>query len=361
MNKSAHIFDKTSCPSTETLKKHYLKELNKNEMRELELHLVDCELCNDVLDGLGEMKHPNKLDLYTSEIEQNLKRKTTGRNIGMSLKIAAAIAFLILAGGSIFLFDFLKEEPSESMLGSNIQKEEKSGKGGAAIKEKKEESFAIEEKEEVAPTRPEESDEGSKSSEKDIVAGQEVAETVSEPEKKEIIEVTEVIVSEEVAESTHIEEVTEPDISEANESEYALYEIEKKEEPLANKTYPPAMTSAKTRASYQPKGSGGKDAFAEIEGDSIVLGKKSGGKINYSIEELEYLLKSDSENGDLLLALAEVYYKAGDYKKSLKTISRIIDLKQAKNYTECKILLEKITEESPKHTNKIKKLLREME
>lgn len=369
MSKSAHIFDKTSCPSIETLRNYYLKELDKNEMREVELHLIDCEMCNDVLDGLAEMKHPDKTGLYTNEIEQKLNQaKTTKRNTGMPLKIAAAIAFLILAGGSIFLFNFLKEGTSESMLGDNIQKEAKTGKGTSGLEEKTEKSLIIEEKETAAYTLADKYSKGRKSSEEEVLAKEELIEEVTDVDKQAVIKEEDLtaekenLTGEEVFAVTQEEEIAEPEIMETNESEYVLNEIEQKEEPLANKEYPSAMKSAKTRASYHPKGSGGKDSFIEATSDSLLNESyKLSGETKMSLTELKNKLKYDPEDGALLLGLAEAYYNAGEYKNSVKIISKIVDLELTEYYSACKILLEKIANESNKHWKKVEKLLRKME
>jgi hypothetical protein len=362
MSKSEHIFDKTNCPSIETLKNYYLKELDKNEMREVELHLIDCEMCNDVLDGLAEMKHPDKTGLYTNEIEQKLNQaKTTKRNTGMPLKIAAAIAFIILAGGSIFLFNFLKESTSESMLGDNIQKEEtgKIGSSGKGAKQKK--SIIVKEEDEALSPMPEKNEKGNQTDQKETLAKKQVNERVSEPDKKESVQETESFAKKEINEEVVNKEKEEPALIESYEEDYTLYEMEKKEEPLSNRQFEPAMKSARTKASYQPEGSEGNDVLDEINSDSMAFGEMATNGISHNIEELNYLLESDPDNGPLLLELSKAYYNNGDYKKSLKNISEIVDLELIEYYPDCKILLEKIANESNKHWKKVEKLLRKME
>ncbi len=75
--------------------------LSNDEMYRLELHLTECELCSDAIEGIGLLKKPEDV---LSTIHENVLPQPKKNNVNY-LAIAASVALVSVFGLSYFLFN----------------------------------------------------------------------------------------------------------------------------------------------------------------------------------------------------------------------------------------------------------------
>jgi len=136
-----NIFQPSSqCISTEKMQDYLLNKLSKNEKRQVEMHLADCEICNDQLEGLQILNSTEKLKQVENELNTQIdlyiekKTKTKKLNTKELFKkkkpvyLSIAALLLMLIGINIFLYlnDFNSQE--NSSLAYDYSIEEKSEK-----------------------------------------------------------------------------------------------------------------------------------------------------------------------------------------------------------------------------------------
>lgn len=96
-----NIFEPTSCLSEETLQAYAAGKLSPEEKHHAEKHMADCPMCADAAEGLGYMKHPEKLTTYVNAINAEIdarirpKQKPFIFRIKPAYSIAAAVILLI--------------------------------------------------------------------------------------------------------------------------------------------------------------------------------------------------------------------------------------------------------------------------
>ncbi|HVI48372.1 MAG TPA: zf-HC2 domain-containing protein [Chitinophaga sp.] len=99
------IFVTTGCPSQQQLLDYVQGRLTPEEQHEVEMHLADCELCSEALEGLAAIKDKQKIPGWLSEMKWELlkklrKRSHTRRKPEIYLYltlIIVCIIFLLLA------------------------------------------------------------------------------------------------------------------------------------------------------------------------------------------------------------------------------------------------------------------------
>ena len=114
-------FNKDQHLSYEELLAYQQAKLSNREMHRLELHLVDCELCNDALEGIGQIQE-SVLEKHIS----SLKVKTGVHNVGRITTrqwLAAAASLSIIA--IIGIIYFSRPEKNEMLAEKIINVEEK--------------------------------------------------------------------------------------------------------------------------------------------------------------------------------------------------------------------------------------------
>ena len=114
-------FNKDQHLSYEELLAYQQAKLSNREMHRLELHLVDCELCNDALDGIGQIQE-SVLEKHIS----SLKVKTGVHNVGRIttkqwLGAAASLSIIAIIG----IIYFSRPEKNEMLAEKMIDVEEK--------------------------------------------------------------------------------------------------------------------------------------------------------------------------------------------------------------------------------------------
>lgn len=133
------------CFSQETLQKYLDGKLTPAQTRSVEAHLVDCQICNDLLAGLILMQNSNQnLSDITTELNDTIDKKTAEKTdpkvISMTFKrkmaIAASILLIVTAGILTLMINnqtknnVISELPNieKTNGGQNIEKDKKSNK-----------------------------------------------------------------------------------------------------------------------------------------------------------------------------------------------------------------------------------------
>jgi len=108
-----NIFTTQQCFSEDFLLKYSNNELSKNESRMVELHLCDCEICNDILDGLSNLKNKSELNLIVKNLNNQIDEKLKSHNkivyFNFRKIIPLAASIILLLGISIFLIKNLNQ------------------------------------------------------------------------------------------------------------------------------------------------------------------------------------------------------------------------------------------------------------
>lgn len=107
-NKSSVIFMKSKCPSTDRLIAYKEKQLTRREVNDIERHLVDCEFCNDVLEGIESVSDISKAQKTISELKSIiLQRINSKRGIHeLSFKYLSVAAIIVLTISLVLLNRF---------------------------------------------------------------------------------------------------------------------------------------------------------------------------------------------------------------------------------------------------------------
>ena len=114
------------CPSIDRLVLYHKGELSKEESLSIENHLASCEICNELLEGLSELKNIDSLPAIESELKQNLNEKLFKKEskkifLATYQRIAIAASILLLIGISIFMY--VNREIHVKSVSQNLPKE----------------------------------------------------------------------------------------------------------------------------------------------------------------------------------------------------------------------------------------------
>ncbi|WP_344978161.1 anti-sigma factor family protein [Compostibacter hankyongensis] len=66
---------KDGCPSQQQLLDYLNGRLPPDQQHEVELHVADCALCSDALEGLSDMRHREQLPAIVRQIHAQLQRE----------------------------------------------------------------------------------------------------------------------------------------------------------------------------------------------------------------------------------------------------------------------------------------------
>jgi hypothetical protein len=107
-------YHSNECPSQEMLEKYAFDELSSKEAHTLERHVLNCSMCEDVIDGLKKF---DSRDQYTTLVKKVQNRVQPKKKMPY-LAIAAGLALLV--GLSIFL----SNDRNTEQLSENVSKKE---------------------------------------------------------------------------------------------------------------------------------------------------------------------------------------------------------------------------------------------
>lgn len=102
-NTTSDIFSKTECISSEVLKAYLTGNISEEEKRKVEIHLVDCEMCNDELEGLQHFENIEKANKSVNEVKQKVllrfgRLKQRSNAVSIITGIAASVLIAVISG-----------------------------------------------------------------------------------------------------------------------------------------------------------------------------------------------------------------------------------------------------------------------
>jgi len=106
-----NIFANTECFSEDDLYKYTKNELSEKQIRIVERHLADCEMCSDVVEGLSNMKNKSELNTIVENINIQIDKKLDVLNSKNKIiyfnfkKIISIAAIIVLLLGISFLLN----------------------------------------------------------------------------------------------------------------------------------------------------------------------------------------------------------------------------------------------------------------
>lgn len=119
-----HIFSDTTCISKETMLRYINKQLPKNELYEVEKHMLDCELCTDAYEGMAYAENSSMLFAIDSKIDQRVGGGTHRAPVIRNLMLAASV--LVIVFGAYFTFNYFNNTLNEeSGIAFNNEEEPK--------------------------------------------------------------------------------------------------------------------------------------------------------------------------------------------------------------------------------------------
>ena len=106
MNKNSDINSKFQCLDEAIIYKYLGNSLSRDEKRLVELHLSDCELCNDAVEGFASVEDKSAISPIVENLKTELKLKNgvaTNQNNSKRYLYAAAALIVVLFGiGMLF-------------------------------------------------------------------------------------------------------------------------------------------------------------------------------------------------------------------------------------------------------------------
>ncbi len=125
MKKNIHnIFDKSACLTYREIENYISGDMTKDEIRRVELHIADCPMCSDEVEGYVMLKNKKNLPNIISDINDKIEAKldsfktlplhssTDKVSLKRIFSIAASVVLLIGAG---FIIRFYMNSSSENM------------------------------------------------------------------------------------------------------------------------------------------------------------------------------------------------------------------------------------------------------
>ena len=123
-----YIFDKSDCLSFEEIKKYVSGQMNRDQIRRVELHLADCPMCSDEAEAYNLLSDKTKLPEIVSDINNRIDTKLSSLKTipinsssgKISLKrIVSIAASLVLLIGAGFIIRFYMNN-SEQTTAENM-------------------------------------------------------------------------------------------------------------------------------------------------------------------------------------------------------------------------------------------------
>ncbi len=116
-----HKFSNTTCISKEIMLRYINKQLSKNELYEVEKHMLDCALCTDAYEGMQYAQNSSILFAIDNKINQRVGVGNFKAPIMKNLMVAASI--LVIVFGAYFTFNFFNNAVDEE-IGLALNNEE---------------------------------------------------------------------------------------------------------------------------------------------------------------------------------------------------------------------------------------------
>ena len=128
-NSKTQNLKQDKCLSSSILLKYSDNILTEKENYQIEKHLLDCQMCQDVLDGILELPNKNKLPVIITQLNNQIDKKNLKKGKVIKLNtfkiLAMAASFILLIGLSIFIgkyFTGTNEMTMAENLNYNVEK-----------------------------------------------------------------------------------------------------------------------------------------------------------------------------------------------------------------------------------------------
>ena len=121
MNNNLHnILSSSECLSIQQLQLYAEEKLSEKDVFHIEKHLIECEMCQDTLDGILAMQKKKDLPIYVNQINKGIKQKIDKtkkiKQKRIVWQVAAAVLFLFVSSA---LVRFYVNIESETYLSAN--------------------------------------------------------------------------------------------------------------------------------------------------------------------------------------------------------------------------------------------------
>jgi len=73
------LFTITQCPSQQQLLDYVQGRLTQEQQHEVEMHLADCELCSEAVEGLATIKQKEQIPVWLQQMRNQMLRKLRSR------------------------------------------------------------------------------------------------------------------------------------------------------------------------------------------------------------------------------------------------------------------------------------------
>lgn len=124
----SHLFSSTGCITEQAMFAYIDNKLSSKERHTVELHLLDCEMCTDALEGLEQLKDRRKLETVKQRIHERIHAPAVKEvkiiRFDTRAKLAMAAAIAVLCVSVFFLNDYLKTSPEQKMVADQLMKED---------------------------------------------------------------------------------------------------------------------------------------------------------------------------------------------------------------------------------------------
>jgi len=118
-----NIFNHTICLTSSEIQKYVSGKLNEKDIRRVELHIADCPMCNDELDGYMLLKGKNNLPNIIYDINNKIDKKVFGSKLipqdssrkKINKRFFSIAASLILLLGAGFIINFYMNKSDKNL------------------------------------------------------------------------------------------------------------------------------------------------------------------------------------------------------------------------------------------------------
>jgi len=105
----SHIFDKTDHIDESKLWLYSRGKLHRDEAHEVEKHLVDCEMCSDIVEGFSKFGSEGNFNAATNRASETFFNATGRKRKIIIRRLSMAAGFVLIAASSVFLITQLKQ------------------------------------------------------------------------------------------------------------------------------------------------------------------------------------------------------------------------------------------------------------
>ncbi|MDA3910106.1 MAG: tetratricopeptide repeat protein [Bacteroidales bacterium] len=105
----SHIFDKTDHIDESKLWLYSKGKLHTDEAHEVEKHLVDCEMCSDIVEGFSKFSSEGNFNAAINRTSESFFNATGRKRKIIIRRLSMAAGFVLIAASSVFLITQLKQ------------------------------------------------------------------------------------------------------------------------------------------------------------------------------------------------------------------------------------------------------------